>query len=265
MKMKRIITIACILLATETFAQEILVPTSITVTEAKYARDGNIQNGYDVVLQGTEKEVNNAWSKFLETKYGFKIKSKSVKTSGEALMNSSWSNQSFGLESIAVRDASGTHLRMWVFLGVDTLVNAKEYPTESANMKVVLKEFAKTYYIGVFNEELADQSKEVKSQGKEITGLAEDKAKTEKAIAKEEAAINKAKKQKMKYQEKIQKYQTKLVSLDGDIQNSRQKIVEKRAKIDKTSNELGEAADKFENVEAAQKRIQEKIAAVEKL
>ncbi|MFA7273464.1 MAG: hypothetical protein WC044_06325 [Crocinitomicaceae bacterium] len=263
--MKRIITIACMLLTTGTFAQEILVPTSIIVTEAKYALDGTDHNGFDVVLQGSEKEVNNAWSKFLETKYGFKVKSKNGKTSGEELMNNSWSNQSFGLESEAVKDASGTHIRLWVFLGVDTLVNAKEYPAESANMKVVLKEFAKTYYIGVFNEELADQSKEVKSQGKEVSGLAEDKAKTEKAIAKEEAAINKAEKQKMKYQEQIQKYQTKLVSLDGDIQNSRQKIVEKRSKIDKTSNKLGEASDKFEDVEAAQKRIKEKIAAVEKL
>jgi|TARA_R110000737_G_scaffold17480_2_gene35190 hypothetical protein len=263
--MKRILVIAAIILTTNLFGQGMPVPSSINVTEAKYAQDGQDKNAFDVVLQGTEKEINSAWSKFLSDKYDFKLKSKSTTTSGEELMSSSWSDKRFAIESGAIKDASGTHIRLWVFFGPDIIMNSTAYPTEAANVKAIMKDFAKAYYIGVYNEELADQSKIVTSQGKEVTGLAEDKVKTEKAISKAEAAIVKAEKKKVKYQGKIQSYESKIVSLDGDIQKTKKSIENKKSDIKQTSGEMAKESEKYESVEAAQKKIKEKIAAIERL
>ena len=263
--MKRILLIAAIALTSNVFSQGMAVPTSINITEAKYPQDGTDKNGFDVILQGSEKEVNSAWSKFLESKYGFKLKSKSTTTSGEELMSAMWSDKRFAIESGAVKDASGTHMRMWMFFGPDVLMNSEAYPTEAANVRAIMKEFAKAYYIGVYNEELAAQTKVVTSQGKEVSGLTEDKAKIEKAIAKEESAIVKAQKKKVKYEGKIQSYESKIVSLDGDINNSKQAIETKKSKINQTSGEIAKESEKFENVEEAQKKIRAKISAVERL
>lgn len=267
MKMNSILTttVFALTLFLNVFGQGMAVPTSINVTEAIFPQDGQEKNGFDVILQGSEKDINSAWSKFLVSKYGFKLKAKGTTTSGEELMSALWSDKRFAIESGTIKDASGTHLRMWMFFGPDILMTSTAYPTESVNVKMILKDFAKSYYIGVYNDELADQTKVVNSQGKEVNGLNEDKAKTEKSISNEQSSIIKAEKKKVKYQGQIQKLESKIVSLDGEINNSKQTIESKKSKVSQTSGEIAKESEKYENVEAAQKKIKEKIAAVERL
>jgi hypothetical protein len=265
MKMNRLLLIAAFVFPANLFGQGMAVPTSINITEAKYSLDGEDKNGFDVILQGSEKDINSAWFNFLEEKYDFNLKSRRTTTSGEELKNAMWSDKFFAIQSVAVKDVSGTHMRMWLFFGSDIVLNSKVYPTETAIVKKIMKDFAKAYYIGAFNDELAAQTKVVVSKGKEVSGLNEDKAKTEKAIAKQQSAIETAEKKKIKYQGKIEKYESKIVGIDEDVDDSRQSIESKKSKVNQTSGEIVRESEKFEGVEAMRKIIKEKIAAVENL
>ena len=227
--------------------------------------DGLERSGFDIVLQGKEKDIIGEWSSYLKDKFDLKTSTKGTSAKGEGFSNTIWSDKEFSIVSMVAKDASGPHLRVWMMFGPDVFVNSAQYNREAANVKAVMKEFSKAYYVGIFQKELDQQTKAVNSQGKEVTGLSKDKAKDEKAIAKSEASIAKAEKKKAGYQSKIEKYQKSIVSADEDIKKERENIKKKRGEVDKTATDLQKEEDKFKSVNADQEAIKAKIRAVQAL
>lgn len=252
-------------LSVTTFAQEIKVPSSLIVMESTYKLDGVDRNGFDILLQGEEKAIINAWSKYISDKFDLKMKTKGSTASGSEFNNSIWSDKQFGIESAVVKDASGPHLRVWMKFGADIFANSSAYTAESANVKAVMKEFAKSYYVGVFQKQLDDQTKVVESQGKEVTGLQKDKAKDEKAIQKATKKIESAEKSKIKMHAKIDKLNKKIISADETIKKNKESIENKKGSAGKTAAELAKEQEKFKNVGEDQEAIKAKIRAIQAL
>ncbi len=263
--MKKVLLILLTFITAVSFAQEIKVPSSLIVMEGSYKLDGVDRNGYDIILQGEEKAIISAWTKYMSEKFDIKLKSKGSSAEGEEINNPIWSDKQFAIKSGVVKDASGLHLRVWMLFGADILVSSSAYAAESANLKVVMKEFSKSYYVGIFQKQLDDQTKEVASQGKEVNGLSEDKAKDEKAIAKAEKKIASADKSKAKYAASIEKLQSKITSADNDIRKNKEYIESKKGKIDKTASELEKEKEKYENEAQDQEAIKAKIRAIQAL
>jgi chromosome segregation ATPase len=149
--------------------------------------------------------------------------------------------------------------------GADIFANSSAYAAEAANVKAVMKEFSKSYYTSIFQDQLDDQNKVVESQGKGVTGLAKDKAKDEKAIAKATKKIEKAEKSKIKMQSKIDKLKKKIVSSDEGIRKNKEKIESKKGSAGKTAEELAKEEDKYKNVGKDQEAIKAKIRAIQAL
>jgi hypothetical protein len=263
--MKKIVFFLVTFLSLNVIAQDIKVPSSLTVVESTYKMDGVDRNGYDIILQGDEKDILNAWIKYLGEKFDIKLKSKGSTANGEEIINAIWSDKQFAIKSGVVTDASGPHLRVWMLFGADILVTSSAYPSESANLKVVIKEFAKSYYVGIFQKQLDDQNKTVTTQGKEVTGLNEDKAKDEKAIAKAEAKMAKAEKKKADYTANIEKLKAKIVAADDEIRENKEFVESKRGNINKTATELEKEKEKLQSVTQDQEAIKAKIRAIQAL
>lgn len=263
--MKKVMILMLTLLSVNTFAQDIKVPSSLMVTESSFKLDGEQRNGFDIVLQGEEKEILKAWTKFMSDKFDMKLKSKGSTANGDEFNNTTWSEKQFAIQSAIVKDASGPHLRVWMLFGADIFVSSSAYGAEAANVKAAMKEFAKAYYIGIFQEQLDDQNKVVSSQGKEVSGLEKDKAKTEKAIAKAESKIEKAEKKKAKAEEKIRDLQADIADEEKDIKEYKETIAKKRGTAGKTAEELAKETNKFENVNQDQEAIKAKIKAIQAL
>lgn len=80
-------------LSVNTFAQEIKVPSSLTVMESTYILDGVERNGFDILLQGEEKAIINAWAKYISDKFDLKLKTKGSTASGAEFNNTIWSDK----------------------------------------------------------------------------------------------------------------------------------------------------------------------------
>ncbi len=263
--MKRILLILFAIISNDGFAQDIKVPSSLVVVESTYKLDGAERIGFDIVLQGKEKDIIGEWSRYLKDKFEIKMTTKGTSAKGGGFSNAIWSDKEFSIVSIVAKDASGHHLRVWMMFGPEVFVNSAQYNREAANVKAVMKEFSKAYYVGIFQKELDQQTKAVNSQGKEVTDLSKDKAKDEKAIAKSEASIAKAEKKKAGYQSKIEKYQKSIANADEDIRDARENIKKKKGGRDKTATDLQKEEDKFKSVNADQETIKAKIRAVQAL
>lgn len=263
--MKKILFLFVNLFTIAAFAQDIKVPTSLNVTEATYKLDGVDRNGFDIILQGEEKDILNDWAKYMESKFQLKLKTKGGMANGEEFLNTQWSDKQFAIQSTVIKDASGPHLRVWMQFGADIFISSSAYPNEAANLKAVMREFSKEYYVGIFQKQLDDQNKTITSQGKEVTNLNEDKAKDEKMIAKTESKIAGAEKSKAKYEAAIKKYQEKIVEADDEIRKNREKISAIRGDVTKTAAELEKEQQEYQRVSQEQEAIKAKIAAIRAL
>lgn len=263
--MKKIVILLLTVWSVSAFAQDIKVPSSLVVSERAYALDGAERNGFDILLQGEAKDILKAWTKYMSDKYDLKLKSKGTTANGVDFNNASWSDKQFSIKSAVVTDVQGPHLRVWMLFGADVFASSAVYAAETNNVKTVMKEFSKSYYVAIFEDQLKDQEKAVSSQGKEVSSLAKDKAKTDKAISKAESKIEKAEKNKEKAQEKIQKLEKEISSADKDIKEYRETIASKKGTAGKTAEELVKEESKFENFNQDQEAIKSKIKAIQAL
>ncbi len=234
--MRKLVLLFLAFVSVSAFAQDIQVPTSLVVMEGNYKLDGVERNGFDVLVQGEEKAIIEAFTKYMNTKFDLKLKAKGNMASGEEFNNTVWSDKQFAIKSQVVKDGSGKHFQMFMLFGADIFVNSAQYASEAANAKVVVKEFAKAYYVGVFQKQLDDQTKVVTSQEKEVSGLNKDQAKNDKAIGKAEKSIAKSEKKISSSKSKIEKYKKAIMTSDNAIQSANKNIEKKKMEIAELGN-----------------------------
>jgi len=251
-----------VLTAGFSFAQSLSTPQKLVVNEGIYALDGKQLNGFEIILEGKDKTVNDEFAEYLEDQFKFKLKTKSRTITGTGLLHNLWSQQRFDLSSAVVTDASGTHLRVWMILADKDVVSTGKNSNEAMQVMSIMVAFAKSYYINSFEKELVAQTKSVASQNKTVNKLNSERDKADKKIETEKECIKKLEAKKMKYQEKIEAYQAKIDDGQKEIDSAKEEVSKQKEIIAKTNKELNAETEKYESVRKEQEKIKAKIRAV---
>ncbi|SFT45321.1 hypothetical protein SAMN05216474_0649 [Lishizhenia tianjinensis] len=232
--MNKIFTLLMCLLALTLDAQEIDIPTSITVSEQLQPLDEQQCNAFTLNVQGDAKDVKKSFKEFLEDRYALELKGIGSTLKGEALSNSRISDKVFNFVFVIKENGMSNALALYMRLSNGEYVSSEKYADESDVLEHLLKDFAKSFYADIVNErieektdELEKLNKERKKDVSEQASLAKEISKNEKKIAKYESKVSKA-------QLKIEKYQEEIKSEEEEIAQNTQEVEEIKAENSKT-------------------------------
>lgn len=244
--MKKIFTLLLCLMTLTLDAQELDIPTSITVDEQMQMLDDKQCNSFIVGVQGDGKDIKKKFKDFLEDRYAIEVKGLGSSLKGEGLNNSRISDKVFNLLFKIQENGTSNLVSLFMSFSNGDYVSSEKYASEANVIKDLMKDFTKSYYADVVNERIEVKTEELeklnKQRAKDIdekTDLAKEISKNEKKIAKYESKVAKA-------QLKIEKYQEKIKDEEKDIADNGQEVEELKADNNTAAAKKTEVETKLE-------------------
>ena len=214
-------------------------------------------------INAPSKDVEKAAEKYFKDKYKADFKKEKDFMVASNVLMSDVANENAVLMT-RVEDESGLSRLDIIVMLQGKALNEREHPVAFANMKNVMKSFARAFYLEEYSEVLDNQRKELSSEEKTLEKSIKAGDKLSKSISGNESDIKKAENDIAKTEQDIRDAQAKLEQLKADIDNHKNEIEELKKEVDKNKNATAEQQKVVDKKKEKVNKIQAASDAVRK-